>query len=364
VLYLAAIILSLASANAQQRVELETHVSTKILDEFKSSGTKELFKVFHFLFSKEYDYNTEEGIARYKIFKANVKKIDEHNAQNLSYQMGINHLTDMTWDEVKTYYNLKTIDVDEMSKLKRSLRAVLLDDFNDDDNNNDDNNDDDHNVTNNKAPQARIAIDHRGFMKSVRNQGSCGSCWAFATMGAIEGNYGKIVLKTWLTDYLSPQQMVDCDTRDSACNGGWMTSAYTYAKSVKLCFNAAYPYKGVKQTCKYSSMTSFSPVKITGYNYAYTSDMTYSSLLTGPIAVAVDANSRFSSYRSGVFDGPCANSVNHAVILIGYSPSDSSWLVRNSWGTSWGSSGYIKIKDNVNNNNSCMLTKYAYRPVL
>jgi len=318
--------------------------------------------VFHFLFNKEYDYNTSEGLERYKIFKANVKMIDEHNAQNLSYKMGINHLTDLTWEEVKTYYNLKTMNVDELSKLKKSLRAISLDDYNDDD----DNNDDDHNVTQEQgtAPKARIAIDHRGFMKIPRNQGSCGSCWAFTTLAAVEGNYGKLILKNVLADYLSPQQMVDCDTKDSGCNGGWMTSAFDYMKTVKLSFEATYKYTGVKQSCKYSSITAFSPAKVTGYSYANTSDTAYTSLLNGPIAVAVDANAKFSAYASGVFDGPCANSVNHAVTLVGYSPTDSSWLIRNSWGPSWGQSGYIKIKDNINNNNSCMLTKYAYRPLL
>ena len=348
-----ATILILAMAVSQANSSLITQVQTsrQILSTFSAKGSKELFKVFHFIFNKSYDYNTEAGIEKYKTFRTNVQRINEHNALKLSWNKGINHLTDMTDEEVKKHYNLYTISPKFFAANLRSLKGVSLDDYNDEEEN--------------IAPVnvgVRSDVDHRPFMRPVTDQLNCGSCWAFATVASIEGNFSKS--KTLLTEDLSEQQLVDCDDRNGGCQGGW------YSWSMKFYFNNApvtaanYRYRAIQGVCQQAGKPRRTDIMVTSYKYSFRADLQFDSLLLGTVAVAVDANNNYYAYESGVFDGPCTQQVNHAMVLVGFSTTSNAWILRNSWGADWGEEGYMRIKENFDNANSCMIARYGFRPIL
>jgi C1A family cysteine protease len=329
-------------------------VKSTILSEFMNKSTKDLFKVWHFLYNKNYDYNTEEGIRKYVTFRENVKQIQEHNAKNLSYQKGINHLTDMTAEEVRSYYKLKPMSVKEY---KTNMRKLLsLDDYNDDE------------VVqaSTQVSATRDNINWISIMRPVRNQANCGSCWAFTVTAVLEGHWNKY--KTALTDHLSTQQMVDCDTGNGGCNGGWFDAGFAFFKSKYAAYETNYPYtsgdSGVAGSCQ--TVSKYSSVKITGYKQkTYTTDV-YTLLKSGPVAVAVDATDDWYAYRSGVFNVSCSSNINHAVTLVGYGNRNGVgyWIIRNSWGSDWGYAGHIYVKDNSSNNSSCNIESYGFAPTL
>jgi len=268
--------------------------------------------------------------------------------------MGINHLTDMTYEQISKHYNLKVIEPKEFKQNLRVLGAVTLDDFNDDD------------ETFSKTPAGvRLDVDHRASFRPVRDQGGCGSCWAFGTTAAIEGNYGiKYNVKQPIQDYLSVQQLIDCDTGDQGCNGGWFANAMNFFKTKYPIFESNYPYEQQNGTCREAGKSIFNGIRITSYTYTYNPDGQFNSLLLGPIAGAIDANDSFAAYTSGIFDAPCGPAVNHAIVIVGYNLADGAWIVRNSWGAGWGESGYMRVKENLANNNSCMVGRYGYRPLI
>ena len=326
----------------------------KILEMFEQrNNVKELFKVWHLIYEKEYNYNTLEGIQKYVTFKKNLKEIQEHNSKNTSYKQGLNHLSDMTYEEVEKFYNLTPMNPSEMRGFLRNL--ISLDDFNEEDEE--------------LAPVQSISeivdrsnVDLRSIMRPVRNQGSCGSCWAFGTMAAIEGVYNK-KNSSKLSDWLSTQQLVDCDTSNKGCNGGWFSGAMNFFKAHPAIYESQYKYTAKKGTCSESSKTKTS-IKTTGYSYASNANSLYNLLSNGPVAIAVDANSTFMKYKSGIYSSKCSTSVNHAVVLVGYGTSNKVgyWLIRNSWGTGWGEKGHINIKEDKANTGSCNVERYGYQP--
>ena len=220
----------------------------------------------------------------------------------------------------------------------------------------------------NAAPDAWNWQD-KGVVANVKDQGSCGSCWAFSTMANLEGQYalGKGVVKTF-----SEQQLVDCDTLDSGCNGGLMEYSFTWLKdNGGFNLDTDYPYKGTKQACK-SDSSKYVDMKVTGYkklgneysNWDCVDEEGIKEFLyeTGPLAVALNANP-LQTYSSGILDKTAAqcptSRLNHAVTMVGYGTDTSSgkdyWLVKNSWGKSWGESGYFRIR---RGNGTCGINCY------
>jgi C1A family cysteine protease len=316
--------------------------------------TKELFKVWHSVMRKSYDYNTVEGIAKYRVFRANVAEIKAHNAKNLSWTQGLNEYSDMTNAEFRAHFNLDhTLTVQEA---KKSIRGLLsLDDFEEEE------------AESRAHPdvQARTKFDHRANTMAVRNQGSCGSCWSFATMAIIEGNWN--IKNTRLTEHLSTQQLVDCDTGNNGCNGGWYTNALKFFYTRYAAYESTYAYKAAKGLCTLIAPDQLSPVKLRTYTYASNPDTVYALANRGPIAVAVFIDAGWQSYRGGIYTAPCTNQgVNHAVVVVGYGIDCTTkveyWIIRNSWGSTWGIFGHIFYKDDVANMNSCHITQYAYQP--
>jgi len=183
----------------------------------------------------------------------------------------------------------------------------------------------------------------KGAVTPVRNQGQCGGCWAFGAVGAIEGatqiaGRGLIVL--------SPQQLIDCDNANEGCEGGFSQKAVAWvARNGGICAESSYPYTGRDGRC-----ASGCPAAATarGSTKVANSDSAVTTALNGrPCGVAIEASSRsFQSYRSGVFSGPCTQQLDHEVLAVGWTPQ--AYIVKNSWGTSWGEQGYVRMSRQSN----------------
>jgi len=194
-------------------------------------------------------------------------------------------------------------------------------------------------------PTADVDWRAKGTVTPVKNQGSCGSCWAFSTVGTIEGFV--VVKKSQALVSLSPQQLVDCDKGNQGCSGGLPSTSIPWVgKNGGLCSEADYPYVGRGGTCK---KTCKPIATVAGVSRGKGEAALSSALDSMPVSIAVDASGGFQSYKSGVFSGPCGTNLNHAILAVGgVSSGTPYWIVKNSWGTSWGSAGYINIAKGKN----------------
>ena len=191
----------------------------------------------------------------------------------------------------------------------------------------------------------------QGVVNPVRDQGQCGSCWTFSATQAIESasaiKYGKL-------NDLSEQELVDCDNlsnggRGHGCNGGLMDDVFNWVnKKGGQCSESAYPYvSGVTQTAGTCAMSKCTVVANTKpSNYVDVQVNSDSALMTAiaqqPVAIAIEADQKsFQLYTSGVFTGTCGTNLDHGVGLVGY--SSDYYILRNSWGSSWGNQGYMYL---------------------
>lgn len=203
--------------------------------------------------------------------------------------------------------------------------------------------------TNVKAIVGDIDWTSQGKVSPVKNQGNCGSCWAFSAVGVLES----WALQVGQSVNLSEQQLVDCSRAqgNQGCSGGWPSSALNYVKIAGIASSSEYPYRAVNQACAKNG-GSF---KLASYASAAANCASLVNALNSrPISVTVDA-SKWSSYRSGVF-GDCASSINHAVLLTG--SVGGAWKIKNSWGNSWGESGYIRLSG-AGSASTCGVCQYA-----
>ncbi|KAK6491087.1 cathepsin L1 [Huso huso] len=214
-----------------------------------------------------------------------------------------------------------------------------------------------------------LSIDYKtlGHVTPVKDQGTCGSCWAFSTTGAIEE---QIFKKTGKLVSLSEQNLVDCsrDYGTYGCSGAWMADAYQYVLDNGLLplYSTGMSLEQDGQPCFYDSRRS--AAKITGLKFLPAGDekaLADAVATTGPITVTADAsNPIFQFYNSGIYDElDCnGNNLNHAVLLVGYGTEGGQdyWIINNSWGTLWGENGYMKIARNKNN--ACEIANYTLFP--
>ena len=192
--------------------------------------------------------------------------------------------------------------------------------------------------------------EHEGMMTPIKDQGSCGSCWAFASNEAHESAWA---IKTGELLDLSEQELVDCSRPygTHGCLGGWYFYAWDYVKEVGgLSLQEDYPYTGRDETCKTVSQRH-APIK--GYKKIAKNDNAFkAAIIEEPVAVALDA-SKWSSYKGGVFSN-CVSGTNHAVDAIGF--DGEAWVIRNSWGARWGENGYMRIALG----DTCGIEQYIY----
>ena len=182
-----------------------------------------------------------------------------------------------------------------------------------------------------------------GFMTSVKNQGDCGSCWAFATAGMFES----VIKKTFaVTENLSEQQLISCNSSGYSCDGGWFVPEIYNDGAVK---ETSFPYKEACVSCKtgckkYYHSTGCKFLKADGIPSV--TALKNALYKYGAVAASVYVDDRFQYYKTGVFNGKAKGEVNHAIIITGWDDEKQAWRIKNSWGKDWGESGYMWIAYN------------------
>jgi cathepsin L len=180
----------------------------------------------------------------------------------------------------------------------------------------------------------------KGAVTPVKDQGQCGSCWAFSTTGGLEGAWqlasGNLVS-------MSEQQFVDCSKQNSGCNGGLMDYAFEFAEGTSVATEDSYAYTARDGSCKSSYSTAIPQGGVTGYSDVSSSASALKSALnSNPVSVAIQADqSVFQQYTGGVISSGCGSNLDHGVLAVGY--DGNTIKVKNSWGSSWGVQGYVQI---------------------
>jgi len=251
-------------------------------------------------------------------YEANVAEINSLNAKQSGAVFAVNEFSGMSFDEFSAIYLTATDE--EFDVLYNSTLSSVE-----------------------TVPDAAITIGGinwvgKGGVTPVKNQGGCGSCWAFSTIAGIESVHK---IHTGQEINLAEQQLVDCS--QYSCAGGNVGPALSYLQDHPPCTTASYPYAGKDQTCKSCSASS---IRVSGMNKFSTSESGLTSALqSSPASVTVKADSTFQHYSSGVLAGSPLCDLNHAVLAVGF--DGSAFKIKNSWGTNWGESGYIRIQQGV-----------------
>ncbi|KAJ1253510.1 hypothetical protein BS78_06G030900 [Paspalum vaginatum] len=269
-----------------------------------------------------------EKARRFEVFKDNVAFIESFNAGNNKFWLGVNQFADLTVGEFKSTIankGFKPISANVPTGFKYENLSV------------------------NALP---TSVDWRtkGAVTPIKNQEQCGCCWAFSAVAAMEGI---VKLSTGRLISLSEQEIVDCDTHgtDEGCGGGWMDGAFEFViKNGGITTESSYPYKAVDGKCKGGSKSA---ATIKGYEDvpANNEAALMKAVANQPVSVAVDAGGRtFMFYSGGVMTGSCGNELDHGIAAIGYgveSDGTKYWILKNSWGTTWGEKGFLRMEKDI-----------------
>ncbi|KAN0026226.1 hypothetical protein ACTFIV_007210 [Dictyostelium citrinum] len=340
----------------------------------------------NWMIAQQKSYSSEEFATRYNIFKANMDYVEQWNSKGSETVLGLNNFADITNEEYRaTYLGTK---FDASSLIGTQEEKVFT-----------------------NVRDSTVDWRNKGAVTPVKNQGQCGGCWSFSTTGSTEGAHfqsqGKLVS-------LSEQNLIDCSTANNGCNGGLMNDAFEYIISNGgIDTEQSYPYQAVQGQCQYKASNSGATLSSYKTVTAGSESSLESAVNANPVSVAIDASHQsFQLYTSGIYYEPecSSSSLDHGVLTVGYGSGSGSssgqstsgqstsgqstsgqsssgqssgnasgsgsgsgaeikasgsgdyWIVKNSWGTSWGIQGYILMSKGRNNN--CGIASMASYPVV
>lgn len=287
------------------------------------------FNLFVIKYNKQYAH-VKEHLEKYKVFQENKERIETLSKMYPELTFSMNEYGDMTQEEF--HHTMKGYNM--VSKTKSCEPYTFY---------------------NTSFPPS---VDWRdeNVVTSVKNQGQCGSCWSFSAAGAMEGAWA---ISTGELVNLSEQQLMDCSTRyvNFGCNGGEMDHAFGYAIDNGMCVDDQVPYVAISSSCSEEEQQCDHRVTFTsckdvpsGNEIALQEVIHFT-----PASVAIEADTTvFQFYKGGVItSSQCGTNLDHGVLVVGYGTDNGQdyWLVKNSWGTSWGEDGYVRIARNMDTNN-------------
>ena len=289
-------------------------------------------------FNKNYD--TPNYWHHYSLFQKNMEKIRNHNNNNHTWKMGINNFTDLSDKEYKDIY-LGTNVQFKNNSIFQKIKMEIPD-----------------------------SVDWRAenLVTNIKNQYQCGSCWAFSAVGSMEGAYAK---KTGNLTSLSEQNLVDCADNFGCqgCGGGWMNAAMEYVHyNHGIDSEADYPYTATNGVCKYEKNESVLTVnKVINITKGDSEALLLAVATIGPISVAINAEQDFQLYQSGIYSSTeCGlEPLDHGVLIVGYGVTSTGkkyYIIKNSWGTTWGMNGYMYWDRDVLN--MCGIAQAASYPIV
>jgi len=305
------------------------------------------FKAQH---GKAYANQAEDNLRKVN-FADNLQRIKDHNDAGLGFELGVNEYADMTNDEFRDKMLMKNFQPAVLASLpsagsRRKRRQTVPD-----------------------------AIDWTtsGCITAIKNQGQCGSCYAFASVAALE--YYNCKKLNRLT-VLSEQNIIDCTNNvtygNLGCNGGYTFASFQYVQNQGgIDKSSSYPYAAKVGSCQYKSRNSAGTcagwVRVLPWGNETALQQVVGTV--GPVTVLIDASlTTFQLYKSGVYDDQACNrtvNVDHAVTAVGYATTANGtdyWLIKNSWGTTWGMNGYLWLARN--DNNLCCVATFPYYPLV
>jgi len=310
-------------------------------------GSLESFYAYMIRFGKNHSASSAAGLngsesefeQRFEAFKANIQAIEEINMnREYTFKAGLTNFADMTHEDFQGKFlgYIPRADnkfLSPRSDIQQGVHPALSE---------------------TSSLPTSVDWNAAGAVTPVRDQGECGSCWAFSTTGALEGARQ---IKTGILASLSQQELVDCSGFEypnylHGCKGGDPVVAFEWISQHGLDSDESYGYvsaNGVSTACTASSgvlaMTGAELTNVWSVDTASYGTM-MSAVAAQPLSITIDADATFKHYISGVYNGPCGWKQNHAVLLVGYGSDAGNdyWLVKNSWGTNWGEQGFVRMK--------------------
>ncbi|KAJ1483000.1 hypothetical protein T484DRAFT_1656154 [Baffinella frigidus] len=314
------------------------------------SRCAEKFEHFKARHKKAYG-SSQEGAERMQNFCSSLKEIDEINHRGLTWHAGVNAYSDLTWEEFKSRFLMSSPQNCSATAHTKPISSLVT-------------------LSTDPLPTEKDwrneTCGETSCVSMVKNQGMCGSCWTFSTVGALESAHAiKTGTMTGTMFLLSEQQLVDCaqDFNNNGCNGGLPSQAFEYIR-----YNG-----GLSKMEDYTYVCGDGHCKPVGGVCRYNPDMKSAigvKVVVGtlqPISVAFEVVSDLRHYASGVYQSPDCKStpdmVNHAVLAVGYGTEDGSdyWTIKNSWGFGWGNHGHFKI---IRGKNMCAIGECSSFPIL
>eukprot|EP01062_Namystynia_karyoxenos_P044179 TRINITY_DN32459_c0_g1_i13.p2 TRINITY_DN32459_c0_g1~~TRINITY_DN32459_c0_g1_i13.p2 ORF type:complete len:328 (+),score=96.46 TRINITY_DN32459_c0_g1_i13:61-1044(+) len=304
-----------------------------LTEEYVRGNAELLWASFKSTYGKTYAGADEAR--RKDVFTANMVKAARRSGADRTATHGMNAFSDLTAEEFKVYHSLNMTGKKQKkggSPAKMFSEAEVL-----------------------RAKASPVDWRDHGAVTHVKNQGQCGSCWAFSTTGGIEGQWK---LAGHALTSLSEQELVSCDTTDNGCQGGLMDNAFQWLldnHNGAIVTEESYPYTsgmGSSGSCQSVSGKAVG-AKISSYqDIPHDEDQMLAWVAkNGPLSIAVDATS-WQTYTGGVMSNCESRQLDHGVLIVGF--TSDAWIIKNSWGPSWGESGYIRV---ARGSNQCLLTE-------